>query len=70
MQVKQNTIGKIVPLAHFLSRAHRQFMSEFGSPEMPIYFLNVKGEHKEHKFGDLLPLSFGLEQGEQYLMDK
>ncbi|CAO3618016.1 unnamed protein product [Mucor hiemalis] len=46
----------------------RQFISEFGQPDLPVYFLNAKGEHKEYKFGDLLPLSFGLEQGQKYLI--
>jgi cytidine deaminase len=35
---------------------------------MPVYFLNNEGEHKEYKFGQLLPFAFGLEQGEKYLV--
>ncbi|KAI8988210.1 cytidine deaminase [Mycotypha africana] len=39
----------------------RQFISEFSNAEMPIYFLNNKGEHREFTMGQLLPLAFNLE---------
>lgn len=53
----------------FLIPPHfRQFISEFGQADLPVYFLNAKGDHKEYKFGELLPLSFGLEQGQKYLI--
>ncbi|CEI99672.1 Putative Cytidine deaminase [Rhizopus microsporus] len=45
----------------------RQFISEFVTASTPVYFLNVKGDHREYTFGQLLPFSFGLEQGERYL---
>lgn len=46
---------------------YRQFVSEFVSKDMPVYFLNKDGEHKEYRFEQLLPLAFSLEQGEKYL---
>ncbi|CEG63731.1 Putative Cytidine deaminase [Rhizopus microsporus] len=45
----------------------RQFISEFVTASTPVYFLNAKGDHREYTFGQLLPLAFGLEQGERYL---
>ncbi|KAI7904374.1 cytidine deaminase [Cokeromyces recurvatus] len=36
----------------------RQFIAEFSSPNMPVFFLNNKGEHKEYTFGQLLPFAF------------
>jgi cytidine deaminase len=46
---------------------NRQFISEFVTASTPVYFLNAKGDHREYTFGQLLPLAFGLEQGERYL---
>ncbi|KAI9267314.1 cytidine deaminase [Sporodiniella umbellata] len=45
----------------------RQFISEFVPTTLPVFFLNKHGENKEFKFGELLPMAFGLEQGEKYL---
>ncbi|KAI8098340.1 cytidine deaminase [Gilbertella persicaria] len=45
----------------------RQFISEFCAAEMPVYLLNTNGEYKELTVGQLLPFSFGLEQGQKYL---
>ncbi|KAI9358183.1 cytidine deaminase [Pilaira anomala] len=46
----------------------RQFVGEFVTKDMPVYFLNKSGEHREYKFEQLLPLSFGTEQGEKYIL--
>ncbi|KAI8390354.1 cytidine deaminase [Blakeslea trispora] len=46
----------------------RQFISEFATPEMPVYLLNTNGEHKELTVAELLPFAFGLEQGKKYLV--
>ncbi|CAO3703587.1 unnamed protein product [Rhizopus stolonifer] len=39
----------------------RQFVSEFVSSTLPVFFLNIEGESKEYTFGELLPFAFGLE---------
>ncbi|KAI9483952.1 MAG: cytidine deaminase [Benjaminiella poitrasii] len=36
----------------------RQFISEFSSTSMPVFFLNKKGESKEFTVGQLLPFAF------------
>ncbi|CAO3642091.1 cytidine deaminase [Cunninghamella echinulata] len=46
----------------------RQFISEFGPSSLPVYLLNNKGDYKLITLGELLPLSFSLEQGEKYLI--
>ncbi|KAI8377090.1 cytidine deaminase [Choanephora cucurbitarum] len=39
----------------------RQFISEFGPREMPVYLLNTNGEYKAVTVAELLPFAFGLE---------
>jgi len=36
----------------------RQVISEFCSPDMPLYLSNSRGEYKAYSFEDLLPHSF------------
>jgi hypothetical protein len=64
LQVRKNKTEE----AFYSLLQYRQFISEFGPAEMPVYFLNTKGEHQEHNLGRLLPFSFALQQGEKYLI--
>ena len=47
--------------AHISKKKQRQFISEFGSHEMPVYLLNTNGEYKVVTVAELLPFAFGLE---------
>ncbi|KAI8072542.1 cytidine deaminase [Gongronella butleri] len=46
----------------------RQFISEFGPASLPVYLVNKDGKVKETTLGELLPMSFALEQGQKFLM--
>ncbi|ORX56369.1 cytidine deaminase [Hesseltinella vesiculosa] len=46
----------------------RQFISEFGPASLPVYLVNKSREYKLITLGELLPLSFALEQGQKFLM--
>ncbi|KAI8384328.1 cytidine deaminase [Radiomyces spectabilis] len=43
----------------------RQFISEFGPANMPVYLLNTKGEFTQMTIEELLPYSFSLEKNKQ-----
>ncbi|KAI7853159.1 cytidine deaminase [Circinella umbellata] len=46
----------------------RQFISEFGPAKLPVYLVNVKGETLSTTIEELLPYTFGIEQGRKYLI--
>ncbi|KAJ8656067.1 cytidine deaminase [Lichtheimia ornata] len=46
----------------------RQFISEFGPATLPVYLLKTSGESQLLTLADLLPYSFGLEQGQKYIL--
>ncbi|EPB85095.1 cytidine deaminase [Mucor circinelloides 1006PhL] len=45
----------------------RQFISEFVSKDMPVFFLNKHGDHREYKFEQLLPFAFDYDSSKEYL---
>lgn len=56
LAVTGNTAGPISPCG-----ACRQVMSEFCSPDMPVYLTNLQGDIQETTIGNLLPGAFRKE---------
>jgi len=46
---------------------NRQFISEFVPKDMPVFFLNKHGDHREYKFEQLLPFAFDHDTSKEYL---
>ncbi|KAL1935135.1 hypothetical protein VTP01DRAFT_4275 [Rhizomucor pusillus] len=46
----------------------RQFLSEFLETSTPVYLLTKDGQSLDLTMGQLLPYSFGLEQGKKYIL--
>ncbi|KAI8647722.1 cytidine deaminase [Parasitella parasitica] len=45
----------------------RQFISEFATKDMPVYFLNKDGDHRQYKFEELLPFAFDYDSSRKFL---